>query len=203
MGGPTGSRARGTGGRIVRGSWHGDRLAGLDPSRTVLVSWWLALVAIWVVQQAHDGQHERHELPLLLHLLRDGALAVPLAALAVVGACIVLAPRLSRVSPGARGGLADLDRFVWVLVADTFFSILSIPGHELHGALFGVEQSDVGWFLHALLDASIVAVGSFIALMPIALVAGPPVRRPRPAPANQEPVPEFGLAPAVIARSTR
>jgi hypothetical protein len=184
-------------------SWGSERLAGLDPSRTVLVSWWLALVAIWVVQQAHDGQHERHELPVLLHLLRDGALAVPLAALAVVGAGVLLAPRLRRVSPGARGGLPDLDRFVWVLVADTFFAILSIPGHELHGALFGVEQSDVGWVLHAGLDASIVAVGSFIALMPIALVVGPPVRRPQPAPETQDPAPEFGSAPAVMARSTR
>jgi hypothetical protein len=180
-----------------------DRIAASDPARTVLTSWWLALVAIWVLQQAHDGQHERHELPPLLHLFRDAALAVPLAALAVAGAGIVLAPRRRRVSPGARGGLADFDRFIWVLLAVAFFAALSIPGHELHGALFGVEQSAVGWVLHAALDASIAAIGAFIALFPIALVAGPPVRRPRPPAVTHEPGPDIGSAPALIARSTR
>jgi hypothetical protein len=163
----------------------------------------LALATIWVLQQAHDGQHELHELPPLLHMLRDAALAVPLAAVAVSAACLLLASRLRRVSPGARGGVADIDRFAWVLVADTFFAILSIPGHELHGALFGVEQSDVGWVMHALLDASIAAVGAFIALFPVALVVGPPIRRRQSGAPVVEPTTDIGTAPALIARSTR
>jgi hypothetical protein len=166
-------------------AWVADRLAGTDPYRAVAVSWWLALVALWVVQQAHDGQHERHELPAVLHLLRDAALAVPLAALAVLGAGALLAPRLRRSSEGARDGLKDADRLLWVLTAALLFAVLSIPGHELHGALFGVEQSEVGWILHAGLDASIAAIGAVIALFPLAIVMGPPVRRePLLAPAH-------------------
>jgi len=203
MGGPIDGRPEGTRRGPSGRSWATDRLGELDASRTVLISWWLALVTIWVLQQAHDGQHEQHELPVLLHLLRDAALAVPLAAAAISGACIVLASRLRRVSPGARGGIADLDRFVWVLVADTFFAILSIPGHELHGTLFGVEQSDVGWALHALLDASIAAIGAFIALFPVALIVGPPVRRPRSVTPTDNSATDIGSAPALIARSTR
>jgi hypothetical protein len=174
-----------------------DRLAVVDPLRVVFTSWWLALVAIWVVQQAHDGQHERHELPPLLHMLRDAALAVPFAAVAVLVASLLLAPRLRRVTAGARDGVADIDRLIWVVVVLLIFGALSIPGHELHGALFGVEVSDVGWFAHAVLDASITAIGGFIAVFPIALVAGPPVLRPGDQATPLRPV------PAQIARSTR
>jgi hypothetical protein len=182
-----------------------DRAAGLDPTRTVLLSWWLALVAIWVVQQAHDGQHERHELPPLLHLFRDAALAVPLAALAVLGASILLAPRLRRMAPGARDGVADFDRLVWTLLAVGLFAALSLPGHELHGALFGVEQSQVGWLVHALLDASIAAIGAFLALFPVAVVVGPPFRRVRSGGASLADAPgsDNGSSHALIARSTR
>ncbi len=171
----------------------------------VLISWWLALVAIWVVQQAHDGQHERHELPALLHLLRDAALAVPLAALALLGATIVLAPRLRRVAPEARDGLGDFDRLLWAVVAVALFAALSIPGHELHGALFGVEQSEVGWLVHALLDASIVGIGAFIALFPVAIVVGPPFRRVRSGGASLADLSRSDTdpSPALIARSTR
>jgi hypothetical protein len=205
MGGPTDDRSAAASRGRSRLAWATERLAGSDPSRIVLISWWLSLVSIWVVQGAHEGQHERHELPLLMHLFRDAALAVPLAAAALVGAGFVLAPRLRRESPGARGGLSDLDRFIWVLVTVAFFAALSIPGHELHGALFGVEQSEVGWVLHALLDASIAAIGAFIALFPIAMVVGPPVRRARSGRASRldELRSDVAATPALIARSTR
>ncbi len=175
------------------------------PARVVLISWWLALAAIWVVQQAHDGQHERHELPPLLHVLRDAALAVPLAGLAVLGASLLLAPRLRRIAPEARDGLSDFDRLLWTVVAVASFAALSIPGHELHGALFGVEQSEVGWLVHALLDASIVGIGAFIALFPVAIVVGPPFRRVRSGGASlaDQSRSDTDPSPALIARSTR
>lgn len=205
MGGTTDGRSEGASRVSSLGAWTTDRLGRLDPSRVALVSWWLALVSIWVVQQAHDGQHERHELPPLLHLFRDAALAVPLAALAVLGASIVIAPRLRRIAPGARDGVADFDRLLWTVVAVGLFAALSIPGHELHGALFGVEQSQVGWLVHALLDASITGIGAFIALFPVAIVVGPPFRRERPGGASTADVPgsDNGSSHALIARSTR
>jgi hypothetical protein len=199
MGGPTEGRPGGVHPEPSRRTRLIKRASAVDPLRTVMVSWWLALVAIWILQQAHDGVHEAHDLPPLLHLFRDAALAVPLAALAAVAATLLLAPRLTRVSPGARAGMADRDRFAWVLVTTAFFAVLSVPGAQFHGALFGVEQVQLGWALHALLDASIAAIGAFIALLPIALVAGPPVRRPESVEINAATAP----APSLIARSAR
>ena len=47
-----------------------------------------ALIAIVVLQQAHSDLHEHLELPVALHLLRDGALAVPAAGLALLAATL-------------------------------------------------------------------------------------------------------------------
>ena len=199
MGGPTVGRPGGIRLDATRRAMAVERCRGVDPLRTVLVSWWLALVAIWILQQAHDGQHELHELPPMLHLFRDAALAVPLAALAVLAATFLVSGRLRRVSPGARGGMPDRDRFAWVLIATAVFAVLSVPGAHVHGALFGVEQAQLGWALHALLDASIAAIGAIIALLPIALVVGPPVRRE----ASAEITADTAPAPALVARSAR
>ena len=83
------------------------------------------------------------------------------------------------------------------------------PGNVIHAGVWtgrylaGVEQSDVGWALHAALDASIAAIGAFIALFPIALVVGPPFRRAHSGAVVEPPVPDIGSAHALIARSTR
>jgi hypothetical protein len=157
-----------------------DRVKAIDPLRAAAMSWWLALVAIWVVQEAHAGQHELHELPPILHAVRDAALAVPLAAGAVVIGTILVSPRLRPRDERTPAGTGDGGRISWVGAVALAFAAASIPGHELHGALFGVEQSDVGWLAHALLDASIAGFGAVLALFPVAMVVGPPIRRATP-----------------------
>ncbi len=153
-------------------------LAALDPIRLIAIAWWLALVGMAVLQQAHDGRHEHLELAPLLHLVRDGALAVPAAALAIVLASLVVLPRVrARLRP-VRNGTSDADRLLWVLAAAAVFAVLSVPGHQLHEALFGAESESLGFLEHSALDGSIAFVGSVIALFPIAIVAGLPLRQP-------------------------
>ena len=75
----------------------------------IACSWLLAMVAIFAVQQVHQDLHEHLELPPILHWLRDAAVAVPLAALAIGSAALLV--RLAyggsdagRVGPGSRAG---------------------------------------------------------------------------------------------------
>jgi hypothetical protein len=149
----------------------------LDPLALVVTSWWLALVAIWVLQQAHVGLSEHNELPPLMHLLRDGALAVPSAAVSVIVATLALAPSLAVEVPGARHGLSDWDRLRWVVLTALLFAVLSIPGNQLHSLLFHAEEEEIGWLADVSLDAVIALIGALIALFPIGIVVGPPMRR--------------------------
>ena len=147
--------------------------AAIDPLRFVAASWWLALVAVALLQQAHSDLHEHLELPPLLHIVRDGALAVPAAALAVL-AGVVAAHSLShagrRIVPGA----------VFAVVGAAAFALLSIPGNQLHGALFGAEEEELSFLADALLDGGLAFIGASLALIPFALVIGPPSVAMRP-----------------------
>lgn len=153
-------------------------LADIDPVALAFTSWWVALVAIWGVQQVHAGLHEHLELPPVLHLIRDASLAVPLAALAAVAATAILGPRaLPRTAETRRPGLGNAHRLAWALLAAGIFALLSIPGSQIHGFLFGAEEEAIGWFLDAVLDASIAFSGAQAAFLAVAIVIGPPVRR--------------------------
>jgi hypothetical protein len=149
------------------------RASLIDPLRLVAAAWWAALVAIAVLQQAHADLHEHLELPVVLHLLRDGALAVPAAGLALVAATVAVGPDL-----GSRGAGSLVRALVWAAAAAAAFALLSIPGNQLHGALFGAEEeAELSWIADVALDAGLAFAGSLLALAPLALVAGPPVRR--------------------------
>ena len=164
-------------GRRRRPTWARRLAAILDPIQLVAASWWLALVAIWVLQQAHIGLHEHNELPPLLHLLRDGALAVPSAAVALVVATATLGARVDRPVPGARNGVTDADRLRWALLAAALFAVLSIPGNQLHAFLFHPEEEELSWLADVSFDAVVAFIGALIALLPIGIVVGPPLRR--------------------------
>ena len=189
--------------RAARASreWASTYLSAIDALPFVAASWWLAIVAIWVLQEAHAGLHERHEIPLLLHLLRDGALAVPSAAVAIgLAALIVGGRRRSADAPPS-----DVRRFWWAFMAAALFALLSVPGHELHGSLFGAEQQNIGWLAHATLDGAIAFIGALIALLPVAVVVGPPLRS-RELTTHVSEAPRNGAydpATVVPARSTR
>jgi hypothetical protein len=157
----------------------------------VAVSWLVAVVATAVLQLVHADLHEHNELPPLLHLLRDGALVVPAAAIAVLGATLVL----GRTRPGGRG--ASLPSIAaWVFLSAVIFGALSMPGNALHGFLFGAEEEvGVSPLQDFLVDGAYafqLAVGSLFAF---ALVVGLPWRNERaerPATAQAVTRPEAG-----------
>jgi hypothetical protein len=149
--------------------------AALDPLRIVRDAWWLALIAIGALQQAHADLHEHRELSPLVHLLRDASLAVPAAAIAIVVASLLVAGRTVARSAPRRPGVAD--RLLWVAAAALVFAVLSIPGNELHGTLFGAEdEADLSWLADVALDAGIALIGALLALVPLAIVSGLPFR---------------------------
>ncbi len=149
----------------------------LLPMRIVRDAWWLALVAIGVLQQAHSGLDEHLELSPLVHLMRDSALAVPAAALAIVIASMLVARgSVARTVPRPPG---VADRLLWVLVATAIFAVLSVPGNQLHGTLFGAEdEAELSWLADVALDAGIAAIGALLALVPLAAVSGLPIGEP-------------------------
>jgi hypothetical protein len=152
-------------------------VSALVPLRIVRDAWWLALVVIAVLQEVHAGLHEHRELSPVVHVLRDAALAVPAAALAIVAASVIVAART--VAPVVPRPPGAADRLLWVLVAAFVFAVLSVPGNELHGALFGAEdEAELSWLADVALDAGIALIGAFFALLPLAVVAGVPVRDP-------------------------
>ena len=170
----------------------------IEPLRFVAASWWLALVAIAVLQQAHEGLHEHLQLPPLLHIVRDGALAVPAAALAVL-AGVVCAQVVGRGAAAQR----IVQRAVFVVVAATGFALLSIPGNQLHGALFGAEQEELSFLADALLDGALAFAGASLALIPLSLAIGLPIAGPAD---RLVPAPSRGSRPGsgdVVARSSK
>jgi hypothetical protein len=135
--------------------------------RFVATAWVLALGGIWAAQQLHTTSHETLELTPAVHLLRDTALAVPLAALAIAigGLLAVELAHSLRLDPSAVGG-----RVMWAVVTALVFAILSIPGQEAHGLLFGVEQETGDWLTDIGLDTGVLLLASLVVLVPAALV---------------------------------
>ena len=134
----------------------------------IACSWLLAMVAIFAVQQVHQDLREHLELPPILHWLRDAAVAVPLAALAIGSAAFLVWLVYGRSDAGrVRPAAAWL---AWAVIAAVTFAVLSVPGNQLHGLLFGAEEEPIGWLEDALKDGSIVLVASLVALVPVALL---------------------------------
>ena len=73
----------------------------LGVAAMLLAAWLLALVGIWASLAAHAGAHEHIELPPVLHLLRDGSLAVPLAAAALALCGCKVGPNYQRPETAA------------------------------------------------------------------------------------------------------
>lgn len=151
-------------------------LAQLHPLAFILASWWLAIVAIALLRQAHAGAHEPGELAPLLHLVRDAALAVPMSGAAVASGSILLGPRLGR-SRAAPNGPKTRGRLLWALGVAGIFGVLSIPGIQVHGVLLGVEAEPWAGLADVARDAGTALFGALVALIPLVIVVGPPVRR--------------------------
>lgn len=138
----------------------------------IACSWLMAAAAIGVLNLLHADLHEHRDLPLLAHWLRDAALAVPMAAIAIVAAALIVRSRLT--SSGGETGRSNAGPLAWALLAAIFFAVLSIPGIQLHGLLFGAEEEAGGWLQDALKDGGITLATSLAVLIPVALFLGPP-----------------------------
>jgi hypothetical protein len=172
--------------------------SSIDPMVFIGASWWLALVAIAVLQQAHEGLHEHLQLPPLLHVVRDGALAVPAAAVALVAGVVS-----AHSAGGGVGRRQAGERVVFVAVAATAFAVLSVPGNQLHGALFGAEEEGLSFLADTLLDGGLAFIGALLALIPFGLVIGLPTAVPTD---PLVPEPSRGHRPGpgdVVARSSK
>src|SRR5215218_9711078 len=128
-----------------------ERLRSALPAGLVLTLWVGA-----VLQLAHQAQHERHEIAPALHWLRDSALALP-AAVVAVAVGLVAARRLQRWAAAGLGGLA--------------FAVLSVPGSWLHATLFAAEHEGLSPLGHAGYEASLVLLASTSVLVALPSVA--------------------------------
>jgi hypothetical protein len=102
---------------------------------------------------------------------------VPLAAIAVMGAALLVRARASGARPADNSSIAP--HLAWAVLASVLFAVLSIPGIQLHGLLFGAEEEAGGWLRDALKDGGITLAVSLVALVPAVLVAGLPWRAAR------------------------
>jgi hypothetical protein len=146
----------------------------LLPGRTVMYSWLLAAVPIALLQLVHSDLHEHNELPPVLHWVRDTSLAVPFAAIAVIAAALLVA-RLRPTEPGERAALTTMA--MWGVLAALLFAVLSIPGNQLHGFLFGAEEEvGVSVVEDVTTDAVYSLEAALLALAPLVLLVGVPWR---------------------------
>ncbi len=176
-------------------------LAPATPARIgiyVVCAWLLALGGIWAAQGVHEGLHEHVDLPPLIHLVRDASLAVPLAAVAIAlgGLLAVEALALLRANVSEIPG-----RITWAVITAVVFTLLSIPGHEMHSFLFGAEHEQVGWLADAVADGWVVFQAAVVVLLPIAFLPvgpWPPAGAERPWWARSA-EPEMATPPEVVA----
>lgn len=119
-----------------------------------------------VLHLVHTGHHEERAPGPVLHWLRDSALALPLAVVAVAVATALLQRVFAWIDDGRP---RPASRVLQVTLAAMMFAAFSVPANAAHARLFGAE-SEGSFAVHALRDASIVFVSSSGALAMFALV---------------------------------
>ena len=114
----------------------------------------LAYTGVLWLNVFHDltGGHEDHELPLAVHALRDGTLALPVVILAVTGA-LFLARWLLQATPSATARL----RFAVTSVLAAGAAAMALAaGNPVHERLFGAhEHAGLPLLLHVARDSVI------------------------------------------------
>ena len=129
---------------------------GIDPSHSRAGRWESPLLAaalgvvlayvgtLWLVAlHVAEGAHEHNEPPLIVHWLRDGTLAAPLVAAAVVVATMMLGRALAR-----RGVAAGTASRVLAVGAGGAAAFALAMGTGVHGRLFGAHE-DMSFLVHA------------------------------------------------------
>jgi FtsP/CotA-like multicopper oxidase with cupredoxin domain len=156
---------------LPRRGTAGGLLARMLPSgRSAAVALALTLWVGAVLQLAHAGQHERHELSPVLHWLRDSALAYPVALLAAVFA-LHSGRRLLAWAQLPLGGV--LQSGATAVLGGVAFALLSVPGSLVHGALFGASHEGMTAGRHAGYEASLVLLSATALLAALPTLSAP------------------------------
>ncbi|GAA1475791.1 multicopper oxidase [Nocardioides aestuarii] len=140
---------------------------------TFLAAVLLALAVVGAQQLLHQHLHEKGEPGPLLHLIRDGGMAVPMMWLALVMAGSATIRREARALLPT--GLLPVG---WALLVSVLVGAATIPGDSLHGALFvehGEESAEgaMGFVEHLVRDASSATLIALLVTLAMALVASP------------------------------
>ena len=165
-------------------------LTRTPPAAVAGLGAWLAYgTTLWLVAvHVAEGGHERHEPSLVVHVLRDGTLALP-GVLAAVWLVVALVERLRARTPLTPGWEAAVVAAATACAS----SVVMAAGNPLHGLLFDATASgglpaglhlgrDALVALAAALPlaAMLVAVGARASAAPAA--AAPPASESPPAP---------------------
>jgi hypothetical protein len=171
-------------------------LTQTPPAAVAGLAAWLAYgTTLWLVAvHVAEGGHERHEPSLVVHVLRDGTLALP-GVIAAVWLAIALVERLQARTPLTRGWRAA------VLAAATACAgaVVMAAGNPLHGLLFDATASGG---LPAGLHLGRDALVALAAALPLAAILGAIGARSMAAAAAPPPPPpsEPPPAPSVVTR---
>ena len=141
-------------------------------SRWILgVSVLITLCVIGAQQVLHHHMEERNEPGPLLHLVRDGALALPMVLVAVALTALPAVRRRAAGlwSPSERAG-------AWALAIAVLVGIGMVPGNLVHSRLFvdpaSHEHASMGAVEHLVRDASTGALFALVAALVVAALWG-------------------------------
>ena len=144
--------------------------AAIEPSTFVATSWWLALVAIGASSRRTTASMSIWSCPR--SCISGGT---------PPSRCRQQQSRssLRRSHPSASTAARRRDRVAatvtWIAVTAVAFAVLSIPGNQLHGTLFGAEEEEeLSPLADVVLDAGIALIGALFALIPFTAVVGRP-----------------------------
>ena len=148
----------------------------VSPRYAGAVGFALALGVIGGLQWLHAGAHESGEPSLLVHWLRDTALALPACLLALCAAAPVARALSARLGgrAGANGGSRVRSTLIWLAVGGAAFALAAMPGADVHARLFGADQHGHSALGHALYDGVAVFVVGTLVLLAITCVIGAP-----------------------------
>ena len=171
------------------------RRGSAPPPFSAATVWAVALIQAFVVclmlHMPRFDPLEDERLPSPLHMLRDGALAVPLSLAAVVIATLIARRVVDRTGLREEGIVVTL---VWAVAGAALYGLASLPATWAYLGLFGDENATQPFAGQVLYDGATVALAALGVLAATGLagympwltdgdaVADRPAPRPAPAP---------------------
>ena len=169
------------------------RRGSAPPPFSAATVWAVALIQAFVVclmlHMLRFDPLEDAQLPSPLHMLRDGALAVPLSLVAVVVATLIARQVVDRTGLHEEGIVVTL---VWAVAGAALYGLASLPATWAYLGLFGDENATQPFAGQVLYDGATVALAALGVLaatglagyMPWLTAGDAAADRPAPQPAR-------------------